>query len=664
MRSVVNMVKNMLSGIGMPETDVSEDNIRAITIRSSVYTKLNPKWAEIFPDLNNEAGELTNAQIGALQLQGAPEVTASSSFSSSLQGSGSTGTTVSISPPSSSSRPNSEKISIHSPFSSSKLAHSSPSASIVVETSPVKPMQGSSSGVATEPNGLGPLSSSDGQVAEPSTPPRTTTSSKLLSPSRAFDSRVQSAASSSLSPVNSLLNDPEQSVSYFKSDEGKVGIYTTILTHLRTTIPGWLTTSENAESGGLGAPIRASSGRGLSTRVEHLTHPTNPRLTILEVYLHDLGADEGVNSISQSSASKGVWCKMGADFGTWHKIRTNTADWTGLDSNMPEGEAQREHARQLIVQVLDSATSVAWSKLRVRLTFSDIDLSGTEGSMRAVFQGIGPTGQTFARETEVMRLNLSSTRTSPRSLLSLHKLCNLRELLLDHCPSIQKSGKNVFSLLLKKDSIPSLTSLSVVGTSQVMSVSWIAEVEQRCPNLTRLYFTRQPGVKALGWSDNVMMQTMRDPLLLPCGHIGDRASLLSLGYCAYDRQAFRISELASLNPNITMLEKDPEGKWNATIVDAARKPLDPKVIYHRQCGSFYNLDTLVEIYDLHDIKEVSNDTIDAIRAQSCHYCKKAFGNNTRICFPHSAEPSEKQAFDNLQDVSNYGSLGSASPSSR
>jgi len=373
--------------------------------------------------------------------------------------------------------------------------------------------------------------------------------------------------------------------------------------------------------------------------------------------MHEFGADEGCAASGENRA-RGVWCKMRADFGIWSKIRTSSADLSGMDANMPEGEAQREYARQLIVQVLDGATAAAWAKLRVRLTFSDIDLSGTEGSMRAVFQGIGPAGNVFARETEVKRLNLSSTRTSPRSLLSLHKLCNLEELLLDHCPSIQKSGKNVFSLLLKKDSIPSLTSLSVVGTSQVMSVTWIAEVEQRCPNLKKLFFTRQPGVKALGWSDNVLMQTMRDPLLLPCGHIGDRASLLSLGYCALDRQAFRISELASLHPNITLLEKDSDGKWNATIVDAQRMPLDPKVVYHRQCGSFYNLETLKDIYDLEDIHEVNQDLIDAIRAQSCHYCQKQFGSNTRICFPHSAEPNEKQAFDNLQDVSNYGSIPS------
>jgi hypothetical protein len=652
----------MLSGIGVGECNLSEDNMRAIAIRSSVYTKLNPKWAEIFPELNTDHGEWTGEQLSTIQSQGQSELNLSSSFSTALTTSSSSMTSVSISPPSSSSRPASEKIQTF-PTSPSKNPMATPSTSILVENFPVKRNVSPPKTDDSKLNGSGGISDSD-EIPINSQVNRPASSKNLLSIPRSFDSRVQHSSSSSAASPPLADSDINSSLSFYSTDDGKLEIYSTVLSHLKSTIPGWVVSLEEPSStmgaSRLSSPVRVNSGRGLSNRVEHLTHNTNPNLTIIEVYLQEIGTDEGI-SAQDGQQSKAVWCKMRADFGTWHKIRTNTADWSGLDSNMPEGEAQREHARQLIVQVLDGATSIAWSKLNVRLTFSDIDLSGTEGSMRAVFQGIGPGGQTFARETEVMRLNLSSTRTSPRSLLSLHKLCNLQELLLDHCPSIQKSGKNVFSLLLKKDSIPSLTSLSVVGTSQVMSVTWIAEVEQRCPNLKRLYFTRQPGVKALGWSDNVMMQTMRDPLLLPCGHIGDRASLLSLGYCAFDRQAFRISELASLNPNITLLEKEEDGKWNATIVDAQRKPLDPKVLYHRQCGSFYNLDTLKDIYDLEDINEVSQDLIDSIRAQSCHYCQKQFGSNTRICFPHSAEPSEKQAFDNLKDVSNYGSLLSGSP---
>jgi hypothetical protein len=51
------------------------------------------------------------------------------------------------------------------------------------------------------------------------------------------------------------------------------------------------------------------------------------------------------------------------------------------------------------------------------------------------------------------------------------------------------------------------------------------KVESKCPKLSLVYFTRRPGDKALGWSDVVMMQSMREPTLLPCGHVGDATSL-------------------------------------------------------------------------------------------------------------------------------------------
>jgi hypothetical protein len=51
------------------------------------------------------------------------------------------------------------------------------------------------------------------------------------------------------------------------------------------------------------------------------------------------------------------------------------------------------------------------------------------------------------------------------------------------------------------------------------------------------------------------MQTMRDPMLLPCGHIADRTSILAVGYCGFDRVPFRVDELIPVNPAITVLLK-------------------------------------------------------------------------------------------------------------
>lgn len=92
------------------------------------------------------------------------------------------------------------------------------------------------------------------------------------------------------------------------------------------------------------------------------------------------------------------------------------------------------------------------------------------------------------------------------------------------------------------------------------------------------------------------MQTMRRPVLMPCGHIGDRETTLRLGYCRHapmlvagiltnrsslDRTMFLPDELVSLHPNISYLTRRPkvdgeEAKWVVQIVDYLRvRPVLP-----------------------------------------------------------------------------------------
>lgn len=209
--------------------------------------------------------------------------------------------------------------------------------------------------------------------------------------------------------------------------------------------------------------------------------------------------------------------------------------------------------------------------------------------MRAIFNGTC-AGKEVHRETEVEVLNLSHTNTSPQALMSLHRLRALRELYLDYCPALLQSGKQVFSLLLKHDKIPRLRRLSVVGTSSELSHLWLEKIELSCPSLHEVYFTRAPllsarhaapdtragkkGTKALGWQDMILMQTMRRPQLLPCGHIGDKESSLRLGYCGLDRTMFLPDELVPLHPNISFLYKcdapNAPAKWLVCIVDQLR----------------------------------------------------------------------------------------------
>lgn len=83
-----------------------------------------------------------------------------------------------------------------------------------------------------------------------------------------------------------------------------------------------------------------------------------------------------------------------------------------------------------------------------------------------------------------------------------------------------------------------------------------------------VYFTRKRGAKALGWHDIIMMQTMRRPQLLPCGHIGDKSSLMKFAQCrfkieikivsyalSFDRTPFRQEQLLSIDPTLSYLCK-------------------------------------------------------------------------------------------------------------
>jgi len=63
--------------------------------------------------------------------------------------------------------------------------------------------------------------------------------------------------------------------------------------------------------------------------------------------------------------------------------------------------------------------------LKKRLSFASVDMSDTEASMRAVFNG-SYCGRPIHRESEVESLNLSCTKTSTQAILSLYRLSNLR----------------------------------------------------------------------------------------------------------------------------------------------------------------------------------------------------------------------------------------------
>jgi len=191
-----------------------------------------------------------------------------------------------------------------------------------------------------------------------------------------------------------------------------------------------------------------------------------------------------------------------------------------------------------------------------------------------------------------------------------------------------------------------------VGTSSTLSHKWLSDIEAACPKLCKIYFTRKKGTKALGWQDVVLMQALRIPVLLPCGHIGDKSSIRQLGYCSFDRQPFRGSDMVEVNPLITLLVKDSTTqKWHASIVDVYRNPLDAKVLYHG-CGSFLNVSSVKQLYNLED-DTLNEMVLVKLRNTRCPECLQSL-LNARICYPHSAEMgADEQQFDDLKGIGSY-----------
>eukprot|EP01124_Arcella_intermedia_P015191 TRINITY_DN21700_c0_g1_i1.p1 TRINITY_DN21700_c0_g1~~TRINITY_DN21700_c0_g1_i1.p1 ORF type:complete len:554 (+),score=137.20 TRINITY_DN21700_c0_g1_i1:433-2094(+) len=335
--------------------------------------------------------------------------------------------------------------------------------------------------------------------------------------------------------------------------------------------------------------------------------------------------------------------RLDIDMSNWKYLKGDS--WPGQT-----GENLKKVVGNFLVAFLDKLMDYGHS-LGQRFMFVNINLSNTEASMRSVFSGTC-AGRPVHREIEVEKLNLTKTNTSPQALGLLFRLRNLRELYLDYCEQIISKGRTAFSLLSKDDPVPKLELLSVIGTSSELSSKWLSDIQAACPLLSKVYFTRKKGTKTIGWQDIVLMQTMRIPSLLPCGHIGDKESLKQLGYCSFDRQPFRHHELLELNPKISFLSKDPknDSNWNAAIVDLQRNLLDAKVYYHSDCGNFFNLSSIKTLFHI-EATSLSDSLLHELKGKKCPDCSKSL-SSLRVCYPHSAEQDpEDQKF---RDLSSFG----------
>eukprot|EP01126_Amoeba_proteus_P042990 TRINITY_DN4689_c0_g2_i13.p1 TRINITY_DN4689_c0_g2~~TRINITY_DN4689_c0_g2_i13.p1 ORF type:complete len:341 (-),score=42.79 TRINITY_DN4689_c0_g2_i13:93-1115(-) len=289
--------------------------------------------------------------------------------------------------------------------------------------------------------------------------------------------------------------------------------------------------------------------------------------------------------------------------------------------------------------LLDHLTTFGF-QLGKRFRFVKINLSDTAASMRIIFNG-NCNGRPIHRETEVEVLNLSNTKTSVKGLQNLCRLTSLQELYLDNSSTAIDFGSEVFN---KSGSLLSLRLLSVVGSS--LSSKWLSEVQTVFPNLLHIYFTRKKGSKAIGWQDVILMQTMRQPVLLPCGHIADKSSVGQFRACSFDRKEFKFDDLLNLEPKISYLCK-VDGKWFVHVVDYLRKLLDSKTYYHSWCGNFFNFSSIH-----HFFPQVTGTNLEEfLKTQICVACNGSW-SDLRVCHPHMVETNDYN-FHHLGEVGAY-----------
>lgn len=266
----------------------------------------------------------------------------------------------------------------------------------------------------------------------------------------------------------------------------------------------------------------------------------------------------------------------------------------------------------------------------------EINLSDTNASLRAVFD------DEVLEEVEFV--NLANTRTSESSLLNIHKVKKLKELILDNSRGISGEAFTAMSGVNTQ-----LKKLSLVGTSSKLTHGWLSKVTEFCPALIEVRATPGPHSKTLGIESAITFATIRDARILRCGHLIDRVAMRSLlqNNCPRCRKAFNPVQTKPFRPTI-VYSRDGDGMWKTTPVDVNDMPLENgRVFVHQSCGSIYNEETLQTLYSL-GIEAIGN-------GEACLECKKPMEKSPGSIV-YLGGVSEAKEFEDLGAASMYGAF--------
>ncbi|MGK0182392.1 MAG: hypothetical protein ACI9YB_001692 [Halioglobus sp.] len=296
----------------------------------------------------------------------------------------------------------------------------------------------------------------------------------------------------------------------------------------------------------------------------------------------------------------------------------------------------RNEIAELVLRSIGLIKETAEENGFPRPKVKEINLYDTNASLRSVFE------DEVLEEIEI--INLANTRTSEQSLLNIHKIKRLKELILDNSRGI--SG-NAFTAMCGVNK--HLKKISLVGTASKLTEGWLARVTAFCPALVEVRATPGPHSKTLGIESVITLSTIRDAQILLCGHLIDRVAMGSLlqNNCPSCRVPFTPANAKPFRPTVVYV-RDEDGVWKTNPVDVNDTSLkNGRVFVHLECGSIYNEETLEVVYGL-GIEAIGN-------GEACLGCKKPM-DKPPGSIVYLGGVAEAREFEDLGEASMYGTF--------
>jgi len=338
---------------------------------------------------------------------------------------------------------------------------------------------------------------------------------------------------------------------------------------------------------------------------------------------------------------------------------------TGQLASATEEEAKQEFQKRFTILMI---CIKQWGLCcGVEIVCQQVKLAQSDASFRAFLY--------CANEIECLDLSHSSQLLSLGGLSTFPAIKELKIdwsnnnnflTLMKKAPPMRKEEspeerKASFTSLLQftgdKPSSVKKLSMSHVGAVERNDTFWLL-MDTLFPKVEEFVVTQDPSEKILGINDPVLLSSMVQGKILPCGHVFSFSSIHSINKCPFDRTTFNQNfTLPAFNPAKTLFFKR-ENTWFAHVVETSGKSVsaeNSQYFYHNTCGEIIGQDTLSKVYNIHTTLS-ADETKKSLLKCECQECHTPFTEQslTKVFLNGAGEgTSVEEGFKNLTAVSAY-----------